>query len=566
MDSKNLLKRERDVQPAEEPAAKKMRTDFDLQSTPSIQEHLPATPGPSGDATGTSAEPSSPTQGRSRKGDAHKPSSTSKTKAQRVKAQQLSFAAKRKKDKWGPREPRERPEGEEGESKTRLPKKKVALLIGFCGTGCHGMQYNPPHRTIEGILFEALIKTGCVSADNADDPTKVSIARAARTDTGVHAAGNVVSMKIIREPEGVTDVVAAVNSHLPPQVRLWGMVRTQNNFIARQSCDSRVYEYLFPSYMLIPPKPGSKMAAQIASDKPISDEALAALAEQPRTGSVHPFWAVEDPSEPDLERKRRWRVGEEPLKRLRELVNAFEGTHNFYNYTVGKEFKGKDVKRYMMSLEVRDPQVVGDTEWISVKFHGQSFMLHQIRKMISMAILCCRASCPASLILESYGPTRIRIPKAPALGLLLEEPQFGAYNGHMVQVNRGLDEARAKGRAVPDQDYREPIDFGLYRKEIEAFKLEMIYEKLREREKETGTFDVWIKGVDDYVGYDFAFLNSRGIIPPEAVVTGAVVDRAQYDAEPKLRRAAGGAGPADEGEESDEDAELGLVNSEELEG
>jgi tRNA U38,U39,U40 pseudouridine synthase TruA len=32
----------------------------------------------------------------------------------------------------------------------------------------------------------------------------------------------------------------------------------------------------------------------------------------------------------------------------------------------------------MMSLVVRDPQVVGDIEWISVRIHGQSFMLHQI--------------------------------------------------------------------------------------------------------------------------------------------------------------------------------------------
>lgn len=31
-----------------------------------------------------------------------------------------------------------------------------------------------------------------------------------------------------------------------------------------------------------------------------------------------------------------------------------------------------------MSLEVQDPVVVGEIEWISVNIHGQSFMLHQI--------------------------------------------------------------------------------------------------------------------------------------------------------------------------------------------
>ncbi len=32
----------------------------------------------------------------------------------------------------------------------------------------------PDVRTIEGVLFDALVKTGAVSQDNADDPVKVS--------------------------------------------------------------------------------------------------------------------------------------------------------------------------------------------------------------------------------------------------------------------------------------------------------------------------------------------------------------------------------------------------------
>ena len=79
----------------------------------------------------------------------------------------------------------------------RLPKRQCALLIGFCGTGCNGMQMwvqgcilmigsdsiasaciNLPYsqrdvRTIEGVLFEAMVKAGAVSQDNANDPSKV---------------------------------------------------------------------------------------------------------------------------------------------------------------------------------------------------------------------------------------------------------------------------------------------------------------------------------------------------------------------------------------------------------
>jgi tRNA pseudouridine38-40 synthase len=31
----------------------------------------------------------------------------------------------------------------------------------------------PDVRTIEGVLFDALVRTGAVSKDNADDPVKV---------------------------------------------------------------------------------------------------------------------------------------------------------------------------------------------------------------------------------------------------------------------------------------------------------------------------------------------------------------------------------------------------------
>lgn len=83
----------------------------------------------------------------------------------------------------------------------------------------------PNVRTIEGVLFEAFVKSGAVSEDNADDPVKVSLARAARTDAGVHAAGNVVNMKLITSPPGVDDLVAAVNGNLPPEIRVWNIVR-----------------------------------------------------------------------------------------------------------------------------------------------------------------------------------------------------------------------------------------------------------------------------------------------------------------------------------------------------
>jgi tRNA pseudouridine38-40 synthase len=77
-------------------------------------------------------------------------------------------------------------------------------------------------------------------------------------------------------------------------------------------------------------------------------------------------------------RKRAWRVGAEQVVTLRQLAENYEGTHNFHNFTIGRDFKDRSNMRYMKKIEVADPVVYGETEWISVLFHGQSFMLHQV--------------------------------------------------------------------------------------------------------------------------------------------------------------------------------------------
>ena len=53
---------------------------------------------------------------------------------------------------------------------------------------------------------------------------QVSLNRAARTDAGVHAAGNLISIKLITEVPGVLDMVARINEELPPEIRVWKIV------------------------------------------------------------------------------------------------------------------------------------------------------------------------------------------------------------------------------------------------------------------------------------------------------------------------------------------------------
>ena len=55
----------------------------------------------------------------------------------------------------------ERPPRAEGD--TKFPKRKVAVLLGFCGTDYQGMQFNTGVKTIEGDIFDAFVKTGAIS-------------------------------------------------------------------------------------------------------------------------------------------------------------------------------------------------------------------------------------------------------------------------------------------------------------------------------------------------------------------------------------------------------------------
>jgi tRNA pseudouridine38-40 synthase len=165
--------------------------------------------------------------------------------------------------------------------------------------------------------------------------------------------------------------------------------------------------------------------------------------------------------------RKAYRIQPERLARVRSVLSRFVGSHNFHNYTVNKAFADASAKRVIKTFVVhKDPIIINDTEWLSLKVHGQSFMMHQIRKMVSMTALVVRCGCDEGRLEDSYKRDRISIPKAPGLGLLLERPVFDTYND------------RFAGQ-------RERLDFAKYETEMEQFKQREIYERIfREEERD----------------------------------------------------------------------------------
>ncbi|UZJ53209.1 hypothetical protein CBS101457_002529 [Exobasidium rhododendri] len=504
------------------------------------------------------------------KGDVKKPRHTYKTGRDR---------GERRNDNRGTGEAGAKGEEAADDKTPRLPKRKVSVAFGYCGTGYSGLQINDGVKTIEGDIFAAFCKLGAISEDNAVNPNKVGLQRAARTDRGVHAAGNLLVIKLILEPPAAEPVglVAKMNEILPEFIRIWGLTKVENSFNARSSCDSRQYEYLLPTYVFLPPKPGSQMYMMMQKWKDEMKEE-----EEGETGAHgdeyrptlhyllnHPFWRAQKPNSSfadDTTAKKNWRISAKQLDRVREMFAKYEGTHNFHNFTLGKLFRERSAHRHMINLNISDPFIINETEWISFKFHGQSFMLHQIRKMIGLLILIGRSTTPASLIPETYGPARIHVPKAPGLGLLLEEPIFAGYNRHLEGVIKKQPEV-AKAGPGDGGIAKEAIQFSKFSQKKDAFKNHWIYDRIYKEEEETHEYVKFVQYLDILSSEDFEYLHPKGVIP-----TCAIIKVGEQVREVVRRKAVGKNGAKVEeddddieGESDDEEALL-KGKAEEMEG
>lgn len=78
----------------------------------------------------------------------------------------------------------------------RIKRKKCALLMGYSGVNYFGMQRNPEMKTIEEDLLAAMLRVGWITEDAFKQPQSIQFQRAARTDKGVSAARQCVSLKL----------------------------------------------------------------------------------------------------------------------------------------------------------------------------------------------------------------------------------------------------------------------------------------------------------------------------------------------------------------------------------
>jgi tRNA pseudouridine38-40 synthase len=107
-------------------------------------------------------------------------------------------------------------------------------MLEYDGTGFRGWARQPGLRTIEGVVGEAF---------DAVFPRWTRLVAAGRTDTGVHAAGQVCSVDVEGGPP-LERVAEALNTGLPNDVAVLSAASAPADFHARFSARSRSYGYV----------------------------------------------------------------------------------------------------------------------------------------------------------------------------------------------------------------------------------------------------------------------------------------------------------------------------------
>ncbi|XP_019453360.1 PREDICTED: tRNA pseudouridine synthase A, mitochondrial-like isoform X2 [Lupinus angustifolius] len=431
--------------------------------------------------------------------------------------------------------------------KIRYKRRKIAIFFAYCGVGYQGMQKNPGAKTIEGDLEEALYASGAVPEHDRGIPNRYDWARSARTDKGVSAVGQVVSGRFYVDPPGFVD---RLNSNLSPQIRIFGYKRVTGSYNAKKFCDRRRYVYLIPVFALDPccqqdresvmASSGSEsevigLVGNVKSDLKVEAVDVEAAISSNRNdalnsevtedvevlvdnvnsktdietvipdqdegtplngGSVNTSTILEEEKVNGEERatkESKFSYGEKERERFNRILKYYVGTHNFHNFTTRTKAEDPAAIRYIISFDASTTVLVDGMEFVKCEVVGQSFMLHQIRKMMGLAVAVMRNCAPESLITNALQKdVNIHVPTAPEVGLYLDECFFTSYNQKW-------------------KDSHEELSMKEYAKEAEEFKMKYIYSHIASTEHKDGTVALWLHSLNHRNYPDLHVVNEEAI-------------------------------------------------------
>jgi tRNA pseudouridine38-40 synthase len=114
------------------------------------------------------------------------------------------------------------------------PLVRARMTVAYDGSGFHGFAPNAGVRTVGGTLQEAIRKV---------TRSPVELTCAGRTDTGVHAWGQVLSFDLPADRFDAVGLARSLNRLLSPAIVVREMGPAPEDFDARRSAVGRTYRY-----------------------------------------------------------------------------------------------------------------------------------------------------------------------------------------------------------------------------------------------------------------------------------------------------------------------------------
>ncbi|KAJ8772527.1 hypothetical protein K2173_027704 [Erythroxylum novogranatense] len=193
------------------------------------------------------------------------------------------------------------------------------------------------------------------------------------------------------------------------------------------------------------------------------------------------------------EKRNGFSYGEDEKERFNRILKFYVGSHNFHNFTTRTKAEDPSARRYIISFDASMTINVEGIEFVKCEVVGQSFMLHQIRKMIGLAVAIMRNCAPESILETALQKdVNINVPTAPEVGLYLDECLFASYNKKW-------------------KDSHEELSMKDYAKEAEEFKIKHIYSHIASTEHKEGVVALWLHSLNHRNYPDLLVTTTNGL-------------------------------------------------------
>ena len=242
---------------------------------------------------------------------------------------------------------------------------RILLRVAYDGTEYCGWQIQPDVTTIEGVLHDAL--------ENLYGHP-VEIIGASRTDSGVHALGN-VAVYDVESPIPAEKVSYALNARLPKDIRIVQSKEVPADFHPRHTDVVKTYEYQIYNH------------------------------------------AFENPL---CSRYAYFVYGRIDLEQMKEASGYIIGEHDFTSFcSAGSQVEDKHRTVYSLDIEKND-------KMITIRITGNGFLYNMVRIIAGTLLKCGQGQMqPIDVKRAVEGCDRsLAGPTAPALGLKLVEIKY----------------------------------------------------------------------------------------------------------------------------------------------